>query len=147
MQLKGDVTIAAPRQQTWDFLTDAQGVSKCAPGLETLEILEPDKKFRVVAVVGFGTVKVTFDTEVEWLELTAPDRARMKAHGNAPGSMIDATAEMVLSDADGGATKMEWTADVTVSGTIASLASRLMGSVTKKLTAAFFDCVKQQIEA
>jgi carbon monoxide dehydrogenase subunit G len=42
---------------------------------------------------------------------------------------------------------MAWSTDVVVSGTIASLASRMMGGVTKKLTVAFFDCVKKQVEA
>lgn len=41
---------------------------------------------------------------------------------------------------------MAWTVDVTISGTIAALASRMMGGVTKRLTAAFFDCMKKQIE-
>jgi carbon monoxide dehydrogenase subunit G len=42
---------------------------------------------------------------------------------------------------------MYWEADVQISGTITSLASRLMGGVTKRLTGAFFDCVKSKIEA
>jgi carbon monoxide dehydrogenase subunit G len=41
---------------------------------------------------------------------------------------------------------MKWTANVVVVGTIASLAARLMGSVSKKLTAEFFSCVKKRIE-
>jgi carbon monoxide dehydrogenase subunit G len=32
-------------------------------------------------------------------------------------------------------------------GTIASLASRMMGGVTQKLSAEFFACAKQKIEA
>jgi hypothetical protein len=35
---------------------------------------------------------------------------------------------------------------VTVVGTIASLAARLMGTVTEKLTAARFECVRKKIE-
>jgi carbon monoxide dehydrogenase subunit G len=42
---------------------------------------------------------------------------------------------------------MAWTAEISVLGTIASLASRMMGSVTQKLTEEFFSCMKQQIEA
>src|SRR6185295_16574894 len=45
-----------------------------------------------------------------------------------------------------GATELRWSADVTVVGTIASLAARLMGGVTQKLTSAFFEEVKKRIE-
>jgi carbon monoxide dehydrogenase subunit G len=140
------VTIQAPREKVWDFLLDIEGMSTCIPGLESLETVEPERKYRATASVGLGTVKVRFDADVEWLELERPTRALMKGHGTAPGSAGDATAEMVLSDGPEGSTLLTWWADVVISGTIASLASRLMGSVTKKLTASFFDCVKKQIE-
>jgi carbon monoxide dehydrogenase subunit G len=146
MKLEGDVTIHAQREKVWDFLLDIEGMSTCIPGLESLETVEPGRKYRAIASVGLGTVKVRFDADVEWLELERPTRALMKGHGTAPGSAGDVTAEMVLSDRPEGSTLLTWWADVVISGTIASLASRLMGSVTKKLTASFFDCVKGQIE-
>ncbi len=146
MKLEGDVTIQAQREKVWDFLLDIEAMSACVPGLESLEAVVPDHKYRATASVGLGTVKVRFDADVEWLELERPTRALLKGHGTAPGSVGDATAEMVLSDGPEGSTLLTWWADVVVSGTIASLASRLMGSVTKKLTTSFFDCVKRQIE-
>lgn len=146
MHLEGTTAIQAPRDKVWKFLTDANAVGKCAPGLETMEIITPDQKFRAVASIGFGTVKARFVTDVEWVELDAPNWAKMKAHGTAPGSAMDATAEMFLTNGPDGATDMKWMAEVVVVGTIASLASRMMGSVTQKLTAAFFDCVKKKIE-
>lgn len=146
MHLEGSVTINAQRDTVWEFLTDPNSVASCAPGLESLEIVEPDKKFLVVASVGLGTVKVKFKTDVEWIELDEPNRAKMKAHGNAPGSSVDATSEMILSDGEDGKTEFEWNAEVVVVGKIASLASRLMGGVTQKLTNEFFKCMKDKIE-
>jgi carbon monoxide dehydrogenase subunit G len=146
MDFNGQVTIAAPRQKVWEFLTDPHAVSQCAPGLESIKVVAPDQRFEVVAAIGFGTVKVRFVTDVEWMTLEAPKHASMKAHGTAPGSAVDVLADMTMSDGQEGSTDLSWSAQVTVSGTITSLASRLMGSVTKKITTAFFDCVKKKIE-
>jgi carbon monoxide dehydrogenase subunit G len=55
-------------------------------------------------------------------------------------------SEMTLTDGPDGATVLDWSSDVTVIGTIASLAARLRGTVTKKLTDAFFECVRKKIE-
>ena len=71
----------------------------------------------------------------------------MKAHGSASGSAVDVVSDMALSDGPDGSTDLKWKADIVVVGVIASLASRLMGGLTRKLTAAFFDCIKSQIEA
>lgn len=146
MKLDGEVTINADRQKVWDFLTDPEAVSQCAPGLESMKIVEPDKQFEAVAALGFGTVKVRFVTNVYWVELDAPNFAKMTAHGTAPGSAADVTGGMQLEDTDDGGTKMTWSADVMVSGTITSLASRMMGSVSKKIANTFFDCVKGYLE-
>lgn len=146
MELQGSTSIAAPREQVWSFLTDPHQVSKCAPGLESMEVIEEGKKFRAVVSVGFGSMKARFTADIEWLELEEPERAKMKAHGTAPGSTADASAEMTLLAGDGGSTDLDWKADVSVQGTIASLASRLMGSMTQRLTGEFFRCVKENVE-
>ncbi|HEY3122263.1 MAG TPA: carbon monoxide dehydrogenase subunit G [Vicinamibacteria bacterium] len=146
MHFEGAVNIRAPRERAWRFLTDPAAVSRCAPGLESVEVVVPGQKFRAVTSVGFGTVRVIFSVDAEWLELEPPARARMKLHGTAPGSAVDATSEMLLTDGAGGTTDLKWRADVTVLGTIASIAARLMGGVTQRLTDAFFDCVRKQIE-
>ena len=147
MNLKGTVTIHAPKERVWKFLTDPTQVAQCAPGVDSVEMLEPEK-FRAVASIGFGAVKATFVTDAEWLGLQPPERAKTKFHGKAPGSVVDGTSEMVLRDGEKeGETVLQWSADVTVAGTIASLASRLMGPVTQKITDSFFDNVRKKIES
>ena len=148
MNFKGSVKINAPREKVWKFLTDPNRVATCAPGLDSVEIVEPDKKFRATASVGFGAVKANFVTDAEWMELDPLKRAEAKFHGKAPGSVADGTSEMVLRDGDKpGETVLDWSANVTVVGTIASLAARLMGPVTQKITDTFFDNVRKKIES
>lgn len=146
MRFEGKVLIKAPRERVWAFLTDPERVGQCVPGLERIEVLEAGKRFRATAGVGFGTVKARFVTDVEWLELDAPTRARMRAHGTAPGSAADVESGMTLADAPEGGTELAWTADVQVAGTIASVAVRLMGTVQQKLTGLFFGCVRSKVE-
>ncbi|MDW8325307.1 MAG: carbon monoxide dehydrogenase subunit G [Anaerolineales bacterium] len=146
MQLEGSVTIKASRETVWQFLTDPHKVSQCAPGVESVEIIEPGKKFRAVAAIGFGAVKARFAGDAEFLELDAPNRAKIKAHGNAPGSAADVTSEMFLADGPDGSTEIRWTAEVVILGSLASLAARMMAPVTEKLTGEFFNCVKKKIE-
>jgi len=147
MLLKGDVTIHAPRKKVWDFLTDPNQIAPCAPGVEKIETIEPDKKYRGVMSVGLGSVKAKFKGDVEIVELNEPDYAKLKAHGVATGSAADVLSEMTLSNGPDGATNVHWTADVQVSGQLASLASRLMVPVSQKLAGIFYDEVRKRIES
>lgn len=146
MQLKGEVTIRAPRKKVWDFLTDPNQIGQCAPGVEKIETIEEMKKYRGVISVGLGSVKARFSGDVDILELDEPNRAKLKAHGTATGSAADAVCEMTLSDAPDDATLVQWTADVNVSGQLASLVSRLMVPVSQKLAGMFYDEIRKRIE-
>lgn len=146
MHFEGTLALDAPRDRVWSRLTDPGLVSGCVPGLESFEVVTPSQRFRIVASVGFGTVRARFVNDVEWLGLDAPNRAGMKVHGTAAGSAVDVTSEMVLADEPGDATRLTWSADVSVAGTLASLAARLMGGVARRLTNAYFECVKKRIE-
>lgn len=146
MQLKGNVSIKAPRKKVWDFLTDPNQLGQCVPGVEKIETIEPLKKYRGVVSVGLGSVKARFSGDVDILELNEPDRAKLKAHGTATGSAADAVCEMTLSDGPDNSTVVNWVADVNVSGQLASLVSRLMVPVSQKLAGVFYDEVKKRIE-
>jgi carbon monoxide dehydrogenase subunit G len=144
---EGTVLINAPREKIWKFLTDADFVAQCAPGVKEMVVIVPNEKYQAISTIGFGSVVAVFRTEVEFLELIPIDRAKVKAHGDAPGSAIDAVSEMFLANSTDGVTELKWTAEIVVVGKIANVASRMMGSITKKLTTMFFDCFKRQIEA
>ena len=147
MRLQGTTLIKAARQVVWEYVTDGEKVAQCAPGVERIEIIEPRRKFKATLSVGFGTVKARFNADIEFTELEEPNRAVFKGRGVSSAGVGDATAEMLLADAADGQTELKWTADVNIGGTLASLASRLMGPMTQKLSAQFFDCMKTRIEA
>ena len=146
MQFEGVVTINAAQEKVWGFLIDPHSVSECAPGIDGLEILVPNSTFRARVALGLGSVKVNFVMDVEFVELDAPNRAKLKAHGTAPGSAADMVSEMILVEKPNGFTELQWTTDIQIMGTIASLAARFAPSITKKLTEEFFDCVKNNVE-
>ena len=128
-------------------MTDPSQIGQCAPGVEKIETIEPLKRYRGVVSVGFGGVKSRFSGDVEILELDEPNRAKLKAHGSATGSVADAVSEMHLSDGPNGSTNVHWTADVNVSGQLASLAARLMVPVSQKLASQFYEQVRKKIES
>jgi len=146
MRYDGSITINAPMDKVYANVTSPNVVSQCAPGLKSMEIIEPDKLFKVVAGVGFGAVSVTFDVMVEWLENRPPDFAKVKAHGTGQGSAVDVTSDMSLVANPDSTTTLNWTAEISVVGAIAGLASRMMSGIIKKLSGSFFDCIKEKIE-
>ena len=146
MNFAGTQTIAAPIEKVWDFLMDPHRVGPCMPGFQAVEVIDP-QTFKVRVAVGIAAVKATFTMDVRMVDLDPPTRAMAKAHGMAPGSAVDITSAMSLREAGAGTTMMQWSADVVVSGTLASLGARLLTSTAQKMTAQFFTCLQRKLEA
>jgi carbon monoxide dehydrogenase subunit G len=146
MKFAGTVAIAAPRDKVWAFVTDPNQVGQCGPGVETIEVID-ETHFKATAKVGIGFISARFVVNMDMAEQEPPDRAVIKAHGQAPGSAVDATAAMTLSDGADGGTTMDWSADVTISGSLASLGARLIEGTANKMIGQTFDCMKSKLEA
>jgi len=146
MHFEGSVEIAAPRDRVWAFVIDPNQVGGCGPGVETIEVID-DTHFKATAKVGVGFISARFVVNMEFVEMKPPDAATIKAHGQAPGSAVDATAQMRLSDGEGGGTRMDWEADVNIAGTIASVGARMIEGTATKMIGQTFDCMKSKLEA
>jgi uncharacterized protein len=146
MKFAGTVDIAAPRDKVWAFVIDPNQVGQCGPGVESIDVID-DTHFKATAKVGIGFINARFVVNMEMAELTPPDQAIIKAHGQAPGSAVDATAQMTLSDGPNGGTTMDWNADVAISGSLASLGARLIEGTANKMMGQTFDCMKSKLEA
>lgn len=146
MEFSGNQTIKAPVETVWVFLMDVNQVASCAPGFQSLEVLE-EEHWKAVVGVGIGAVKAKFTLDVTRPELQEPEHMTMKGRGKAPGSAVDMSGDMHLTELDGGETRMDWKATVVVSGTIASVGARLLQGTAERLTGKFFDCIKTKLQA
>ena len=146
MHFEGSVPIKASRDKVWAFVTDPDQVGQCGPGVEKIEVLDATH-FKATAKVGIGFISARFNVNMEFAELEAPDRAVIKAHGQAPGSAVDANASMKLSDDGDGGTVMDWVADVNLSGTLASVGARMIEGTANKMIGQTFECMKTKLEA
>jgi carbon monoxide dehydrogenase subunit G len=145
MRFEGTVQIAAPRDRVWAFVIDPNQVGQCGPGVERIEVVDATH-FKAAAKVGVGFINARFNVDMEFAELTPPEAATIKAHGQAPGSAVDATAQMRLSDGADGGTVMDWEADLNIAGTLASVGARLIEGTANKMIGQTFECMKSKLE-
>jgi carbon monoxide dehydrogenase subunit G len=146
MKFEGTVDIGAPREKVWAFLMDPNQVGPCGPGVETIEV-DDETHFKAKAKVGIGFISARFNVDMEIAERDEPNQAVNKARGQAPGSAVDATATMALKNGASGGTVMDWSADVLIGGTLASVGARLIEGTANKMIGQTFECIKAKLEA
>ena len=146
MQFSGSVLIRAPRDKVYAFVTDPDKVGGCGPGVESIEVVDADH-FKAKAKVGIGFISMRFAIDLEFAECRPPDYAGLKFHGQAPGSAVDGSGTMSLRDGDEpDTTVMDWSTDVLMAGTVASMGARLIEGTANKMIGQSFDCIRARLE-
>ena len=144
MEFTGSLDIDAPRQAVWDLLLDFDRLATCGPGVESIERVDATHA-RVRAKVGVGFMTLGFTIELELVETQAPDRAVIRATGDAPGTSVEANGSMHLSGPAEGPTRMDYAATVELFGALAGVGSRMIEGTAAKLIDQTFDCVRAQL--
>jgi carbon monoxide dehydrogenase subunit G len=145
LRFSGAPEIATTRDHVWQRLLDPNFVARSAPGIESVQPLDPTH-FKVVSGFGVGAVKLRFTLDVELFDVVEGERLKMRARGKAPGSNVDVTASMHLEEPSPGQVKLNWVADNDVSGTVASVGARLLEGTSKKLIEQFWTDFARRVQ-
>ena len=137
LRFSGAPEIATTREHVWQRLLDPTFVARSAPGVESVQPLDPTH-FKVVSGFGVGAVKLRFTLDVELSDVVEGERLTMRARGKAPGSNVDVIASVDLEEASPGRVRLHWVADSDLSGTVASVGGRLVEGTSKKLIEQFW---------
>lgn len=146
MEFSGTTEIDAPRDRVWAFVVDPQQVGWCGPGVESIDVVDATH-FRARARVGIGAIAARFAVNLELVAAIEADLAIIRASGQAPGNVVDATGQMRLEGPPEGPTTMVWQADVTISGTIARVGARLIEGTANTMIRQTFDCIRAKLES
>ena len=127
MRFENTVSIQAPRQAVWDYLSDFPKAAGCLPGVESVKQLddgdyEGTMKIRVgpIGLSLSGTISLEMDeSEGRW-------SIRIQARDRRVGAGVSATIEAVLSAPTPETSELVVSADVQFMGRLGGLGQPLI---------------------
>jgi len=138
LTMSGERVLPADKATVWARLNDAETLKAAIPGCESLEKLS-DTELQAVAKVKIGPVSARFKGKVNLTDMDPPNSYRISGQGEGGiAGFAKGGANVRLTDAEGGGTKLSYDVDAQVGGKIAQLGSRLIDSTAKKLADEFF---------
>jgi len=131
--------------RVYELVTDPKRIAGCIPDLQQIEVRSNDE-FDAVVKVGVSFIRGDFVLRFRIIDKHPQSGLGLKVHGTGLGSAVDMEIRVVLSEREAGGTSMNWEAEASVSGKIASLGQRLMESQAEKIIRQFFDCLRERLE-
>ena len=143
MRIEGTRRFDAPRETVWDALVDPHLLADFLPGIRELEVADASH-WTAVMKLPLSPVSLKLDFEVR--ERRRPDHALLHARGKRLGAGADVASSFALS-ADGVGTRIEWHADVELTGALRGLGGGALRPIAEQQADRFLDRLDEQIAA
>jgi len=146
MELSGHRIIEAPRDRVWEALLDPEILKACIPGCTEMSG-SPEDGVAATVVQKVGPVKATFRGRVALEDLERPDSLRRAGEGKGGAAgFAKGGAACRLSEAEAGATRLDYDVEAKVGGKLAQLGSRVIDGFARKMADQFFENFKTAVE-
>jgi len=136
----------APKAEVWEVISDPEELAACVPGAESIERVS-EREYTVEITRGISRFTVSLSGEAEFVEMNPPDYivTTGSAYDTKTGSDFEVLAAMEMDD-DGAGTVLTYKAEVTLSGGITSLNTRMIKPIVARDVNSYFENVKDRIE-
>jgi uncharacterized protein len=146
MKITGEHAFVSSREQVWAALEDPQVLANAMPGVKKLDVTGPDE-YAITVSVGVGSVKGTYDGALRITDKEAPQACSVRANASGGPGSVEAVAQMRMRDGDNGGALLTYEADANVTGPLAGVGQRLIGSAAKRTTREFLEGLDRQIQS
>jgi len=140
MKLEGTHELQASRERVYQCLTDPEVLQRCIPGCERLE-KTGDNSYSATIRTGVGSIKGVFNGSVRLEDMRPPEHYRIVVEGKGAPGFVKGSGDLDLVDAKG-STAINYTGDLQVGGTIASVGQRMIQGTAKMMASQFFTALE-----
>ena len=146
MQLEGQFSVKAARDEVYAFLTDPYSVSRHMPDVKDVQVEDGDH-FTVKARVGISHIKGLMVMKLAITDRQPPISTTVTGKGTGLASVVDMVTSFVLEATDSGETLVNWRGEVNVAGKLAAFGSQgLLDRMARKNIDTFIEGIKSGIE-
>ena len=138
MEIKGEQSLAHPREHVWAALIDPEVLGACVPGCQSFERVG-ENQYRAAMQADIGPVSARFAVEIRIADPDPPRSYRLEGSARAPVGFGRGQADVRLEEDGKGGTSLSYAAKLQLGGKLAQVGSRLLSGITRKIAANFFE--------
>lgn len=137
MELIGRHKVNATPATLWNMLMDTDTLSKIVPGISKLE-KTGENTYRSILEIKIGPVGGSFTGNLQMENIEEQKGFTLKVQQNSSLGNANAAIKIELIPANLNETEVAFDGDVKVTGLLASMGQRILGSAANMLTKQFF---------
>jgi carbon monoxide dehydrogenase subunit G len=145
MHFEESFEVNAPRSRVWNFISTPSEFVRVIPDLEKKE-LKDSTHFSVTFKMGLGMIRGTVNMSFEIAEKKPESFMKLVGRGSGLQSNANLAIDLSLDDL-GERTRVRWSADLNVVGTVVSVGARFIEPVTRSKVKEIVEGIQREFAA
>jgi carbon-monoxide dehydrogenase small subunit len=149
MQIDGKFVVKGKIQDVWNLVLEPGTLASCIPGAEKIESTD-NKTYNCLVKQSVGPITVKLQFVVNLVEVTPPTFVKAVGRGEALGKLgtfgIDLTVHL-SEQAAAGTCEIDYKADVSMVGKLATFGERIMRAKVKSVGDQFTQNLEKKLKA
>ena len=142
MKIEGSHQLNRPRERVYQCLIDPEVLQRCIPGCERLE-KTGENNYAATIRAGVGSIKGVFSGNVRLEDMRPPEHYRIVVDGKGGPGFLKGSGNFEL-ESQGETTIINYTGELQVGGTIASVGQRMIQGTAKMMASQFFTALEAE---
>lgn len=144
MKFEGSFDLKAPPEVFFRVATDPNKFSKAIPDVKKVTVKDKDN-FNVEFTISLGPIRGTMKVDFAYEKVEPNSFLSVVGKGSGLQSTVNVRIDAKVSPSSSGS-KVDWSADLTVGGLVASVGGRLIESVTKDKVTQIIENLRKIVE-
>jgi carbon monoxide dehydrogenase subunit G len=146
MVIREEFTVQKPMEQVWEFLQDVPRLATCVPGVEAVEMIEPNR-YRGRLAVRVGPIATSFEGLVRIIRRIPPMRieAEIEGQDRVSGSGVKAFFIGILEPREMD-TRLSCELQLSLRGRLAQFGSAIIEATARRTIEEFARRLRQALE-
>ena len=146
MLIEGQFKLKAPIQKVWDSLLDPQTLGTCVPGTEKMEAID-DTTYESVVKQRVGPIKVKLKFTTKLTEVRPPNYIKAVGRGADVTKLgnFSAEIEVKLNETSPNNVDVNYTANISLVGRLATFGERVMRAKSKSIGEEFTKNLQEKL--
>ncbi|MDP4265653.1 MAG: carbon monoxide dehydrogenase subunit G [Bacteroidota bacterium] len=144
MQLSGTHTAKATSAKVWQVLMNTNTLARIIPGISKLE-KTGENSYKSFSEIKLGPINSTFSGNLQMENIDTEKGFTLKVQQNSKMGNASASIKIGLSNLIENAVEVNFDGEVKLSGLMATMGNRVVGSISNTLTRQFFENLDREL--
>jgi uncharacterized protein len=145
MIVSGDYVFNGPREAVYEMFNDPNALSTAVPGMQKL-VKTDDTHYEGAINLRVGPISATFEGLLSLTDLNPPESCTLNIEGKGKAGFAKGLGKVRFTDLGDNKTKLDYSGEVNIGGTLASVGQRMIDSVAKSMIKSGLDKLQKTLE-